>query len=119
MNIDNLREAAQEMRKEFEQKQISTELLATLYLQYQPIENIGTFLRCAEEMFPKLNCGIASIYLKYCLRMGEIIQGKYGNDNHSFLLLDEKFVVDITADQYGGPPVYVDVLKPPWTLSST
>jgi len=47
---------------------------------------------------------------------GEIVQGKYQNENHTFLMLEDNQIVDITADQYGGPKVYVGDLKLPWSL---
>ena len=108
---------ATHVREQFEQKKVDKEELKLLYLAYSPIEDIDTFLEEAQKLFPKLNCGLATVLLKKHFPEGEIMQGKYGDNNHTFLLLDG-IVIDITADQYGGPKVYVGPLKESWTLRS-
>ena len=67
-------------------------------------------------MFPNLNCGLATVYLRKLFSDGKIVNGKYQNKNHTFLLLEDSVVVDITSDQYGGPKVYVGLLQSPWSL---
>jgi hypothetical protein len=90
--------------------------LINLYKQYNNIPQIDLFVRQAKELFPELNCGLASIYLKDKLKKGIIVQGTYAGENHTFLLINQ-IVIDITADQYGGPEVYVGPLEEPWKLS--
>ena len=107
-----IQQIAGKIREDFLNKRIPKEKLARLYSYYNREVNESTFVAKAEAIFPKLNCGLASVYLKNILG-GEIIQGKYGEDKHTFLLSND-WVVDITADQYGGPKVYVGEFKSPW-----
>lgn len=102
------------IRMGFEQRMIPREKLSRLYQAYNPVTDIGDFIARAEESFPKFNCGLASVWLMDALG-GKVVCGGYGKHNHSFLLLDG-CVVDITADQYGGPKVYVGELEEPWSL---
>lgn len=103
------------MRKDFEKKLISKNILKRLYEEYNPQVNSNKFVTEAEKIFPKLNCGLTSVYLKNLLG-GKIVQGKYKRHNHTFLLLQGN-IIDITADQYDGPKIYVGKLKSPWRLS--
>ncbi|MHC2275464.1 hypothetical protein ACVME8_002075 [Bradyrhizobium diazoefficiens] len=91
------------------------ELLALLYSKYNPIEDIDSFVAAGLEIFPNLNCGLASVYLQHLIPEGSIVQGSYQSDPHTFLLLEHGLILDITADQCGGPPVYVGGLQPPWS----
>lgn len=109
-----IKEIAEDIRQEFEFCRVDNGLLAKLYIKYSNVPDIEDFLKQARESFPKLNCGLATVYLRHRLGEGEIVNGKYGKENHSFLLLNGKTVIDITADQYGGPRVYCGPLKPPW-----
>jgi hypothetical protein len=45
------------------------------------------------------------------------VRGTYSGYSHTFLLLGGN-VVDITADQFDGPPVYVGPLTQPWEVQS-
>ena len=110
---NNLQKIAQDIRKKFEQKQIAQGELAQIYSAYNPAVNGMTFVVEAEKLFPRLNCGLTTAYLQKILG-GEIVQGRFKDWNHTYLLVDG-FVVDITADQYGGPKVYVGEWKFPWT----
>lgn len=61
------------------------------------------------------------MYLKHILGIGKEERGKYGEEDHTFLLIEEekpeqRLVIDITSDQYGGPRVYVGPLQAPWGL---
>ncbi len=105
---------AQNIRKSFEKKEIPQEKLERLYSQYNPVKDIKTFIRRAAESFPRGNCGLASVYLQQFLPTAEVIKGKYGLESHTFLLLDKRLVVDITADQFDGPKVYVGPFCDPW-----
>ena len=93
---------------------VTESLLRTLYLEYHAIPEPDLFFSRAKELFPSLNCGIASVYLKHCFGAGQIVQGSYAGLGHTFLVLDD-VIVDITADQFGGPPVYVGPLISPWS----
>ncbi len=104
---------ATKVRKQFESGEIEISRLAELYSEYNPTNGVENFVKKAINIFPSLNCGLACVYLKDILKEGEIINGKYGEHNHTFLMVDEQ-VIDITADQYGGPKVYVGPLKSPW-----
>ena len=104
------------VREDFEQKQIPKEKLAELYAKYNPSVDTQRFVIEAEKLFPTLNCGLASVYLREVLGCGEVVRGTYKNHNHTFLLLSDGTIIDITADQYGGPSVYIGVLMLPWSL---
>ena len=110
---------AEAARKEFETGSISESVLARLYLDYNPnlfiFLKINDFLNTARRIFPAGNCGLATVYLKYRLNQGKIIDGLYGEEDHTFLMI-KKNVIDITADQFGGPRVYVGEMKDPWKL---
>lgn len=113
--IVELLDLVSSVRTKFEEGKIDYKLLEELYLNYNKIDCIDEFLLKSRELFPKLNCGLATVYLQHLLG-GEIINGKYSDQNHTFLLLENQ-IIDITADQYGGPKVYVGVLKEPWMLN--
>ncbi len=87
-----------------------------LYQKYQHIENIELFIERASVLFPTLNCGIASVYLEYVLGTGRVVQGKFNTHHHTFLFIDGITVVDITADQYAGPVIYIGPLNVPRTI---
>ena len=112
--LDKIRMKALKARKKFKSGRIDKNKLALFYYRYNPISDTKTFVKRSRRLFPNLNCGLASLYLKDKLHVGEIIRGKYNGKNHTFLLIDDEVVVDITADQYGGPEVYVGPLKKPW-----
>ncbi|MBS3169954.1 hypothetical protein J4210_05720 [Candidatus Woesearchaeota archaeon] len=116
MNLSNIKKMASQARADFEARRIDEAELKQLYQQYNPLEDIYSFMKSAREMFPNLNCGLATVYLQRLLLDGKIINGKYKDNNHTFLLLEESVVVDITSDQYGGPSVYVGSLQSPWSL---
>ena len=116
MKKGSFKNIAIKARKAFETKKIDRSILKELYTQYHPVRNIDMFISREKSFFPNLNCGITSAYLKYMLGRGDIVNGNYGNNNHTFLLLNKKTIVDITTDQYGGPKVYVGPLKNPWSL---
>jgi hypothetical protein len=116
LKISTIEKIALRARKDFEKGNIDKNELRRLYLNYNPIKNINLFIKKAKKFFPKLNCGLASVYLKKLISDGKIIRGKYLNKNHTFLLLEDKIIVDITSDQYGGPKIYVGPIKYPYFL---
>jgi len=109
---------AREVRKSFEKREIPQEKLERVYFHYNSLKDIKTFIERALRLFPRGNCGLASVYLQQFLPSAEVIRGNYGLESHTFLLLDETVVIDITADQFGGPEVYVGLLKEPWRIDS-
>ncbi|MDP3882297.1 MAG: hypothetical protein Q8Q31_05460 [Nanoarchaeota archaeon] len=117
MDLEEIKKVAFEIRKKFESKQVDKEELKELYLAYHDVCCMDDFLEQAEKIFPRLNCGLTSVYLQKVLRRGEIIKGYYENNPHTFLLIDNLHIVDITADQYQGPEVYVGPLTSPWSLN--
>lgn len=116
MNISFIEQIASKTRNEFENGTVNKSELKQLYQEYNPIEDAESFVKTAESIFPKLNCGLTSVFLKKLLPRSRIMKGKYQNNDHTFLLLNDSIVVDITADQYDGPKVYVGSLKNPWCL---
>ncbi len=116
MNTEIMLNAARNIRKEFEARTIDRSLLRNLYQNYNHMSGIDSFLYQAERMFPKLNCGLAALYLQYRLNAGSIIKGSYGDQRHTFLLVENDLIVDITADQFGGPEMYVGPLRHPWNV---
>jgi len=115
MNLVEIERIATKIRKEFENREIDYHLMKKLYLEYNPLADIDQFLDKSRKLFPRLNCGLASVCLKKIIGKGDVVPGKYGKNNHTFLLLGE-VVVDITSDQYRGPKVYVGPLRNPWSL---
>jgi hypothetical protein len=103
-------------RKNFEQRTIPVEKLGELYFTYNPEVEPPSFVEKARHLFPHLNCGLTSVYLRSILG-GKITRGRYQNHDHTFLLW-RHLVVDITADQFGGPKVYVGKLMSPWKIGN-
>ena len=116
MNVEELELAAGKIREDFEKQNINYNLLKELYLRDNSIGDIDSFIEESKKVFPKLNCGLASVYLKEKLKVGEVVKGKYKEANHTFLLIDEEIIVDITADQFGGQKVYVGPVIYPWSF---
>jgi hypothetical protein len=109
---------AHEARQAFESKSIARPLLRKLYLDHNPsVLDIDNYLDFTARIFPKGNCGLASIYLQHMFSSGTVVEGAYCQERsiepHQFLMI-EGLTVDITADQFGGPAVYVGPLQLPW-----
>ncbi len=88
-------------------------LLARLYSDYNPVSDPALFVERALGMFPRLCCGLATAYVQQQLGEGTIVRGAYGNEGHTYLVARGS-VVDVTADQFGGPEVYVGPIVSPW-----
>jgi hypothetical protein len=116
MDITSIRRIALKARTDMEQHRVDETRLKKEYREYSNTKNIDTFFEKARYLFPKLNCGLASVHLKSEIRKSKIVNGKYGRHNHTFIIINRKIVVDITADQFGGPPVYVGKLEHPWSV---
>ncbi len=112
---EKIKEIVLKARMDFEQKKVLKKELIKLYNNYNKIKDAERFVDKAIRQFPKLNCGLSSLYLQEKLKTGKVVQGKYGRNNHTFLLVNDK-IIDITADQYGGPYFYIGQLKEPWRL---
>ncbi|MBI4918458.1 hypothetical protein HY837_00900 [archaeon] len=110
----NLLKKVSEVREQFERKELDKILLKKLYSRYTFVDDLDFFIMTALNQFPKLNCGLATVYLQYLLG-GNIIKGKYKDNSHTFLVLNN-LVIDITSDQYRGPKVYVGELNLPWSV---
>ena len=110
------RRIATQVRRRLEEGSVDHIQLEKLYAGYANVPRVPLFVRRARKLFPNLNCGLASILLQHELQEGEVVNGKYGAENHTFLLIHGDTVVDITADQYGGPSIYVGTLREPWAL---
>ncbi|MCT7376303.1 hypothetical protein [Chelativorans salis] len=107
---------ALQARREFEAGACDRRLLGELYRQYNPaVGDSELFVTRALSIFPRLNCGLASLYLRHQLQAGEIIRGTFRSASHTVLVADA-VLIDITADQFGGPAVYVGKPVPPWRL---
>jgi hypothetical protein len=107
---------AKQVRFDFENKQLDLKLLASVYLQHAFVEDINSFVNIAINQFPKHCCGLCSSYLKHKIKEGTLIEGIYDSYCHTFLLLKNNLIVDITADQFGGPKIYVGHMKKPWSF---
>lgn len=116
MNVEQITLIAEETRKKFRNKKVDKGELEELYSRYNSVGDTRLFVETAISHFPRLNCGLASVYLKKQIGKGNIINGKFKGNNHTFLLVDNRLVVDITSDQYGGPEVYVGQIKYPWRV---
>lgn len=119
LSLQELEKIVTEVRMLFENHHIDRQILQSLYQVYNSqMKNLELFVKRAEYLFPYLNCGLTTVYLREILKTGEIIKGKYDSNDHTFLLLEnfnnKMLIVDITADQYGGPSIYVGVLQMPW-----
>ena len=114
MNVEEITLIAEETRRNFLNKKVDKWELEDLYSKYNFVGDTCLFVETAISHFPRLNCGLASVYLKKQIGKGNIINGKFKGNNHIFLLVDNILVVDITSDQYGGPEVYVGPVKYPW-----
>ena len=104
------------IRNQFEKGKVDQQLLKKLYTAYNLINKIELFVRKATGFFPNLNCGLATVYIRHVLGKGEVVNGYYEKNSHTFLLLDNNTIADITADQYLGPKVYFGPLRAPWKL---
>ncbi len=106
-------EAARQARQKLRHGRVDQQLLAQLYHEYNPVPEVGAFVQQAIGMFPRLCCGLASVYLRHRLGQGVVHGGSYGGQPHTVLVVRD-WVLDVTADQFGGAPVYVGPLVAPW-----
>src|SRR3989344_5019206 len=114
MKLKEIKEIVEKVRNDFEQQNIDYNLLGRLYNEYEPMKGLDSFINTSRKIFPHLNCGLTTVYLKSILKQGEIVNGKYENQNHTFLKIED-LIIDITADQFNGSKVYVGKMKKPWS----
>lgn len=124
LHLSEIKETVVDVRRQFEEHKIDDDLLIRLYNDYNPeVEDAKLFVESAKGLFPNLNCGLTTVYLKDCLQMGRIVNGKYDSENHTFLLIEElseePILVDITSDQYGGPDIYIGPIVMPWKVKTS
>lgn len=111
--LDEIADIAIEARLEFIHKTINQRLLSALYRYHFPINPIHPHLPRLLQEFPNNGAQLATTYLQYIFG-GEITKGQYERHNHYFLTLPRNVIVDITADQFGGPEIFVGKIRPPW-----
>lgn len=112
-----IKNQAELARKDFIKREIDALLLREIYNAYHQVRDIKTFIYRSMRVSPNLNCGIATVYLQHILKKGTIVNGYFKNEKHTFLSISDyggPFIIDITADQFGGPAVYVGKLVYPW-----
>ena len=119
MTVEKIYEAAAKVRNEFESQSVDRDLLWVRYCRWNPAAwryDKNRYLDLAAASFPLGSCGLASAYL-----WGEVDVGEgqpksvyYRGYEHT-VLLGRIAMVDITADQFGGPRVYIGPMLDPWT----
>lgn len=110
-----LKAIAKKMRKAFETQAIPSQELIDAYQAYHPTKNIKQIVQSSQKTFPHGTSKLTAAYLQKEIGTGTIVHGNYKGKQHAFLKVG-KTIIDITADQYGGPAVYVGPLKAPWDL---
>jgi hypothetical protein len=117
--MSSLYEAALQARHELVNDSVDRGLLYDLFETHSPGPGAEVVVDAALHSFPHLSCDVASVYLRHVLQEGSIVNGKYISTQklalpHTFLMTDELVVIDITADQFGGPEIYVGPPQEPW-----
>ncbi len=113
-NIHEIIQVATTARQSFEKDAIPRPLLSSLFKNYNPdFLDVDNYIDFSLKRFPKDNCWLASVYLRHVLGEGDVVEGAYDLEVHQYLQIG-KLAVDITADQFGGPPVYVGPIVEPW-----
>ncbi|HVV67264.1 MAG TPA: hypothetical protein VHB72_04330 [Candidatus Saccharimonadales bacterium] len=117
-NIKEVYRVAKEVREGFEQRSFDPEVVWARYCSWVPDArhwDRGKFLDLANTSFPLGCCGLASAFLSKEVDVG------YGQPEHIYyksyphtVLLGDIAMVDITADQFGGPRIYVGPMVDPW-----
>ena len=125
MDKTEIEKIASDVRRLWESGAIATEKVAFTYrswlnrlnLQLSEEESIQLVTE-AIAMFPTGCCGLASCVLAEHLDNATIVRGYWKASPpcpHTWISVGE-LMVDITADQFGGPPVFVGPLEAPWSL---
>jgi hypothetical protein len=122
MHAQEVFETGARVRAEFDRWAIDEDVLRWLYPAWNPgmlTADFDDYLRRARESFPTGCCGLASVYLMYELKTGEPEHGRYDETGHTVLKWAHQRIADITADQFGGPEVYVGPPDYPWRFGLT
>lgn len=122
--LHEVRTIAERTREDFESGRIQVDHLLKLGGTYLPDqadkwERSVSRVSAALEIFPALCCELATTVLRHRVGFGNIVQGRYDINSHAYLDLDhsdlpDHTIGDITADQFGGPSIYVGPLRDPW-----
>jgi hypothetical protein len=123
-------------RHDFETKALELSYLQSLvkreliYIAESYKDDLTSWIEQTIMTFPGDGCELASAVLLDRLQSGKIIYGRYVHEpigphnikkSHTFwsqegTLSEHTLIADITADQYGGPPVYVGTMVQPWVI---
>ena len=119
MSVDKIYDAAVLAREGFERQTLDRDVLWLRYCRWNPSaydEDKDFFLDLAAQSFPVGNCGLASAYLweEVSIGDGQPKSVFYRGEGHT-VLLGRIAMVDITADQFGGPRVYIGPMVSPWS----
>lgn len=119
--MEYLSTVANRARTEFDEKKVERKKLIHLFEKQNPDFGTGADIIVDLHLrtFPFLACELATIYMQYLLQDGEVTSGSYVTPDgivlpHTFLMFDDLTGVDITADQFRGPKVYVGPIVAPW-----
>lgn len=132
ISVNELHELSQEIRGRFETHAYTGEDLAVLnpaLLASLSLASRARYLHEIQAKFPKGNCGIASAVMLAAVGTGARVYGSYicsevGGSQysapHMFLSVETQdngpVIANITADQFGGPSIYVGKLVLPWSM---
>lgn len=123
-----LHQQATAARLEWEMRAVDWDKLQELYRKWvEEFGNVGhqialslvglpRMIANAQSTFPKGCCGMASCLLASRIPNAQLVHGLYEcpqQEPHTWVMVDD-LVLDITADQFGGPPVYIGPLEKPW-----
>ncbi len=111
--IEEIAEMAVDTRLELINRSVDMRLLAILHKQHFPLHQIRDILPQILQDFPQNNSTIATSYLQFIMG-GDVTRGQYEHHPHFYLTLPRNVIVDITADQFGGPEVFVGKIRSPW-----
>lgn len=139
MGPSELQLLAEEARREWEQDAIDYKLLCKLYRKW--VEEFGltdhrvelddygirSIVQLARHYFPKGCCGVASCWLARKIPDSKLVHGAYQIRKKKWFGLKVKVteephtwietgdtIIDITADQFGGPKIYIGPVKEPY-----
>lgn len=136
MNKDEILAVAIRTREDFEQKSLKVQYVQDLVIKHLSYiaesyeAELTAWIEQTLSLFPVNGCEVATAVLLDRLRTGKIVYGRYEHEplgphnirkSHTFWTQSESnssnpLIADITADQYGGPPIYVGTLIKPWNI---
>ena len=136
MTYDEIMPIAIQARRDFDNKSVDVQYLKSLVEKHLPYiaenykDGLTQWIEQSVANFPIDCCEIGAAVLLDRVGEGEIAHGRYEREpigphnirkSHTFWTQAETpgktaLMADITADQYGGPPIFVGSLKRPWTL---